>query len=99
MGTRLRDDPGGFRDKGDGYQDVFSLIFQSYIVVCDFTGKNPKVFYGRPGLLTRLGSMSSPSRKIPSTYHFDVRQYTPIRTIPEQCGRAERLYSKNLKIA
>ena len=26
-------------------QDVFSLLFQSFIVVCDFSGKNPNVFY------------------------------------------------------
>jgi hypothetical protein len=26
-------------------QDIFDLIYRSFIVVCDFAGKNPNVFY------------------------------------------------------
>ena len=35
-------------------QDVFSLIFRSFIVVCDFSGKNPNVFY-EAGIAHTLG--------------------------------------------
>ena len=35
-------------------QDIFNLIYKSSIVVCDFTGKNPNVFY-EAGIAHLLG--------------------------------------------
>ena len=35
-------------------QDIFSLIYRSGIVVCDFTGQNPNVFY-EAGIAHTLG--------------------------------------------
>ena len=35
-------------------QDIFDLIYQSHIVVCDFTGRNPNVFY-EAGIAHTLG--------------------------------------------
>lgn len=40
-------------------QDVFSLIFRSHAVVCDFTGRNPNVFY-EAGIAHALGKTVVP---------------------------------------
>lgn len=40
-------------------QDVFSLIFRSHAVVCDFTGRNPNVFY-EAGIAHALGKVVIP---------------------------------------
>jgi hypothetical protein len=40
-------------------QDVFSLIFRSQVVVCDFTGRNPNVFY-EAGIAHALGKTVVP---------------------------------------
>lgn len=40
-------------------QDVFSLIFRSQIVVCDYTGRNPNVFY-EAGIAHTLGKTVIP---------------------------------------
>jgi hypothetical protein len=41
-------------DEDELIQDIFSLIFRSRIVVCDFTGQNPNVFY-EAGIAHTLG--------------------------------------------
>ena len=40
-------------------QDVFNLIFRSQIVVCDYTGRNPNVFY-EAGIAHTLGKTVIP---------------------------------------
>ncbi|MDF3130864.1 hypothetical protein P0Y35_16755 [Kiritimatiellaeota bacterium B1221] len=55
-------------------QDVFSLIFQSYIVVCDFTGKNPNVFY-EAGIAHTLGKHVIPITQSAEHIPFDLRHH------------------------
>lgn len=40
-------------------QDVFSLIYRSHVVVCDFSGRNPNVFY-EAGIAHALGKIVVP---------------------------------------
>ncbi len=55
-------------------QDVFSLIFQSYIVVCDFTGKNPNVFY-EAGIAHTLGKHVVPITQSANDIPFDLQHH------------------------
>lgn len=55
-------------------QDVFSLIFKSYIVVCDFTGKNPNVFY-EAGIAHTLGKHVVPITQSEQDVPFDLRHH------------------------
>lgn len=55
-------------------QDVFSLIFQSYIVVCDFTGKNPNVFY-EAGIAHTLGKHVVPITQSENDIPFDLQHH------------------------
>lgn len=55
-------------------QDVFSLIFQSSIVVCDFTGKNPNVFY-EAGIAHTLGKHVVPITQSEHDVPFDLRHH------------------------
>jgi hypothetical protein len=55
-------------------QDVFSLIFQSYIVVCDFTGKNPNVFY-EAGIAHTLGKHVVPITQSDDDIPFDLKHH------------------------
>jgi len=55
-------------------QDVFSLIFQSYIVVCDFTGKNPNVFY-EAGIAHTLGKHVVPITQAANDIPFDLQHH------------------------
>lgn len=55
-------------------QDVFSLIFQSYIVVCDLTGKNPNVFY-EAGIAHTLGKHVVPITQTEGDIPFDLKHH------------------------
>lgn len=55
-------------------QDVFSLIFQSYIVVCDLTGRNPNVFY-EAGIAHTLGKHVVPITQSEDDIPFDLRHH------------------------
>jgi len=55
-------------------QDVFSLIFRSFIVVCDFTGKNPNVFY-EAGIAHTLGKHVIPITQTDGDIPFDLRHH------------------------
>lgn len=55
-------------------QDVFSLIFQSHIVVCDFTGKNPNVFY-EAGIAHTLGKHVVPITQSEHDIPFDLKHH------------------------
>lgn len=67
-------------------QDVFSLIFQSYIVVCDFTGKNPNVFY-EAGIAHTLGKHVIPITQDPDHIPFDLRHHRYARYLNNTEGR------------
>ncbi|QIA21777.1 hypothetical protein A9K68_008075 [Mesorhizobium sp. AA22] len=55
-------------------QDIFGLIFRSYIVVCDFTGKNPNVFY-EAGIAHTLGKHVIPITQSADDIPFDLRHH------------------------
>lgn len=55
-------------------QDIFSLIFRSYIVVCDFTGRNPNVFY-EAGIAHTLGKHVVPITQSGGDIPFDLSHH------------------------
>ena len=55
-------------------QDVFSLIFHSFIVVCDFSGKNPNVFY-EAGIAHTLGKHVVPITQSEQDIPFDLQHH------------------------
>jgi len=61
-------------------QDVFGLIWKSSIVVCDFTGRNPNVFY-ECGIAHTLGRHVIPLAQHESDVPFDLRHH---RYLPYQ---------------
>lgn len=68
-------------------QDVFSLIFRSYIVVCDFTGKNPNVFY-EAGIAHTLGKHVIPVTQNGEHIPFDLRHHRYATYLNNAEGRA-----------
>lgn len=69
-------------------QDIFSLIFQSYIVVCDFTGKNPNVFY-EAGIAHTLGKHVIPITQNADDIPFDLRHHRFISYLSNSEGRSD----------
>jgi hypothetical protein len=55
-------------------QDIFSLIYRSGIVVCDFTGQNPNVFY-EAGIAHTLGRAVVPISQNEQHVPFDLRHH------------------------
>lgn len=55
-------------------QDVFSLIFRSFIVVCDFSTKNPNVFY-EAGIAHTLGKHVVPITQSEQDIPFDLQHH------------------------
>ena len=53
-------------------QDIFSLIYRSGIVICDFTGKNPNVFY-EAGIAHTLGRSVVPIAQSEHDVPFDLK--------------------------
>lgn len=67
-------------------QDVFSLIFRSQIVVCDFTGKNPNVFY-EAGIAHTLGKHVVPITQSQSDIPFDLQHHRYLAYLNNTEGR------------
>jgi hypothetical protein len=67
-------------------QDVFSLIFESYIVVCDFSGRNANVFY-EAGIAHTLGKHVVPITQNPDDIPFDLRHHRYARYLNNNEGR------------
>lgn len=55
-------------------QDIFSLIFRSRFVICDFTGANPNVFY-EAGIAHTLGRIIIPISQRSGDVPFDLRHH------------------------
>ncbi len=55
-------------------QDVFALIFKAHIVVCDFTGRNPNVFY-EAGIAHTLGKHVVPITQSAGDIPFDLQHH------------------------
>ena len=66
-------------------QDVFQLIWRSFIVVCDFTGKNPNVFY-EAGIAHTLGKHVIPITQIADDIPFDLRHHRYIQYLNNDEG-------------
>lgn len=69
-------------------QDIFSLIFRSNIVVCDFTGRNPNVFY-ECGIAHTLGKHVVPIAQHESDVPFDLRHHRYLRYLNNAEGLKE----------
>lgn len=69
-------------------QDIFSLIFLSYIVVCDFTGRNPNVFY-EAGLAHALGKHVVPITQNADDIPFDLRHHRYLPYLNNSEGRRD----------
>jgi hypothetical protein len=66
-------------------QDIFSLIFRSTIVVCDFTGKNPNVFY-EAGIAHTLGKQVIPITQNESDIPFDIAHHRYLKYMANSEG-------------
>jgi uncharacterized protein (DUF4213/DUF364 family) len=69
-------------------QDIFELIYKSYIVVCDFTGQNPNVFY-ETGIAHTLGKHVIPIVQNMSDLPFDLRHHRCIVYLNNREGLAD----------
>lgn len=69
-------------------QDVFSLIFKARIVVCDFTGKNPNVFY-EAGIAHTLGKHVVPITQSAGDIPFDLQHHRYLAYLNNAEGRSE----------
>lgn len=69
-------------------QDIFSLIFKSFIVVCDFTGKNPNVFY-EAGIAHTLGKHVVPITQSEHDIPFDIQHHRYVKYLNNGEGLAE----------
>jgi hypothetical protein len=59
-------------------QDIFSLIYRSRVVVCDFTNRNPNVFY-EAGIAHTLGRAVLPITQNPQDIPFDLQHHRYVR--------------------
>lgn len=66
-------------------QDIFSLIFKSFVVVCDFTGKNPNVFY-EAGIAHTLGKHVIPITQSEHDIPFDLTHHRHIKYLNNSEG-------------
>ncbi|MBB2768266.1 UNVERIFIED_ORG: hypothetical protein GGD59_005708 [Rhizobium esperanzae] len=68
-------------------QDIFGLIYRSHIVVCDFSTKNPNVFY-EAGIAHMLGRHVIPITQSADDVPFDLRHHRYIRYLNNGEGLA-----------
>jgi hypothetical protein len=69
-------------------QDIFSLIFKAQVVVCDFTGRNPNVFY-EAGIAHALGKSVVPLTQNPVDIPFDIGHHRYLRYLANKEGLAD----------
>jgi hypothetical protein len=69
-------------------QDVFSLIYRAHIFVCDFSGKNPNVFY-EAGIAHTLGKYVVPITQSPADIPFDLQHYRYFSYLNNNEGRSD----------
>jgi hypothetical protein len=68
-------------------QEVYSLIYRSAIVVCDFSGLNPNVFY-EAGIAHTLGRPVIPLSQIGTEVPFDIQHRRSLRYGNDENGLA-----------
>jgi hypothetical protein len=66
-------------------QDIFSLIYRSGIVVCDFTDQNPNVFY-EAGIAHTLGRSLVPISQNEKDVPFDLKHHRYLRYLANAEG-------------
>jgi hypothetical protein len=66
-------------------QDIFNLIFKAYIIVVDFTGKNPNVMY-ETGIAHTLGKHVIPISQSIDDVPFDMKQHRVLKYLPNKEG-------------
>lgn len=69
-------------------QDVFDLLFRAQIVICDFSGRNPNVFY-EAGIAHTLGRDVIPIVRNEEDIPFDLRHHRFIKYLPNGEGLKE----------
>lgn len=82
-------------------QEIFSLIYRSRIVICDFSGRNPNVFY-EAGIAHTLGKQVIPIVQNKKDIPFDLRHFRMIEYSNTKVGRinlkkklVQKLLNKN----
>ena len=88
-------------DHSEIIQDVFSLIYRSEVVICDFSGGNPNVYY-KAGIAHTLGRPVVPLTQVQEHVTFDLRHHRFIQYLnnreglqvlePKLEGRLRRLF-------
>lgn len=68
-------------------QDIFELIYKSFIVVCDFSGRNPNVFY-EAGVAHTLGKHVVPITQNQEDVPFNLRHHRYIHYLNNTEGRS-----------
>lgn len=68
-------------------QDVFGLIWKSSVVLCDFSGRNPNVFY-ECGIAHTLGRHVIPLAQHKSDVPFDLQHHRYLSYLPNDAGLA-----------
>ncbi|WP_440950692.1 hypothetical protein [Methanosphaerula subterraneus] len=75
-------------------QDIFELIFTSSIIIADFSGRNPNVFY-EVGIAHSLGKEVIPLVQNISDVPFDLQHHRVLQYLNNEQGRTEMM--NNLK--
>ena len=75
-------------------QDIFELIYCSSIVIADFSGKNPNVFY-EVGIVHTLGKNVIPITQNFDDVPFDLRHHRVLKYLNNSEGLQE--FKKDLK--
>lgn len=68
-------------------QDIFSLIYRSRVVICDFSKRNPNVFY-EAGIAHTLGKTVIPIVQNEGDIPFDLRHIRFVKYLDNKEGRA-----------
>jgi hypothetical protein len=74
-------------DQSEVIQDIFALIFEASIVVADFTGRNPNVFY-EVGIAHTLGKHVVPITQSKQDVPFDVQHHRYLQYLNNEEGRS-----------
>ncbi len=85
-------------DEPELIQDVFSLIYRSRFVICDFSGRNPNVFY-EAGIAHTLGKTVIPIAQSKEDVPFDLGHLRYVKYLPNTEGYAELQRSLTKKLA
>ena len=72
-------------EQSEVIQDVFSLIYRSEVVICDFSGSNPNVYY-EAGIAHTLGRPVVPLTQVQEHVTFDLRHHRFIQYLNNDQG-------------